>query len=200
MEKIDLFKIHKSEYVKPKNPVLVDVRAAKYLAADGAGEPGETFQATIGALFQVAYTLKMTRKFAGEQDYKVCTVEALWWPADPARELCSTPMSEWCWKLMIRVPDFIKAADLKAAVASLEKKGKGELARSVRIEKITEGRVVQMLHVGPYSEEGPALERMKTFAAAQGLTPRGAHHEIYLSDPRRVPPERLKTILRQPVG
>jgi hypothetical protein len=191
-EKIDLYKLHKADYVTPKEPVFVTIAAAKYLTVDGQGDPGgEVFQAMLGALYGAAYTIKMTKKFAG-QDYKVCGLEGLWWGFEQARE-------SWCWKLMIRVPDFIAARDLKSAVATLKEKGKGDLPAKVALEKIKEGRSVQVLHVGPYSTEPATVERMKAFAEKSGLTPRGRHHEIYLSDPRRVAPEKLRTILRFPV-
>lgn len=191
-EKIDLYKLHKADYVAPKDPVLVRIGAAKYLTVEGQGEPGgEMFQSMLGALYGAAYTIKMTKKFAG-QDYKVCGLEGLWWGFEGARET-------WRWKLLIRVPDFLAARDLKDAVARLKEKGKGDLPAQVRLETIKEGRSVQALHVGPYSTEPATVERMKAFAEASGLSLRGPHHEIYLSDPRRVAPEKLRTILRFPV-
>lgn len=198
-EKIDLYKLHKSDYAASKDPALVNIKPAKYLTIDGQGEPGgPEFQTMLGALYQAAYTMKMAKK-SGGQDYKVCTLEGLWWGSVPGQ--CSTeqPRNTWNWKLIIRVPDFITAADLKSAVAALKQKGKGDLPQKVRLETIKEGRSVQALHVGPYAAEPETVERMRTFAEASGLAFHGTHHEIYLSDPRRVAPERLKTILRMPV-
>ena len=193
-EKIDLYKLHKSEYVTPKEPVLIDVGAAKYLTADGVGAPGgEKFQEAIGALYSMAYTMKMTKKFAG-QDYKVCHLEGLWWGFEQMQA-----QEQWRWKLLIRVPDFILARDLKETVATLKKKGKPDLPVEVRLETLKEGRSVQVLHTGPYSNEGATMARMKAFAESKGVSFAGAHHEIYLSDPRRVEPEKLRTILRMPV-
>lgn len=190
-EKIDLYKLHKSEYAAPKKPALVQVKRAKYLAVGGRGEPeGAEFHAKLEALFGVAFTIKMAKKTAG-RDYKVCGLEGLWRDMDQ-------PRTEWKWKLIIRTPDFITARDLAAAAAKLNAKGKAG-AGDVRLETIEEGKCVQALHVGPYAEEAVSIGRMQEFAAAQGLKPGGPHHEIYLSDPRRVPPERLRTILRQPV-
>ena len=192
-EKVDLYKLHKAEYVTPKEPVVIQVGAAKYLTADGVGAPGgEKVQEAIAALYQTAYTMKMTKKFAGE-DYKVCGLEALWWGCE-----LMLPQDEWRWKLMIRVPDFIGARDLKETAAALKKKGK-VAAVEVRLETLKEGRCVQVLHTGPYSAEGATIERMKAAADAAGLAFAGAHHEIYLSDPRRVAAEKLRTILRMPV-
>ncbi len=198
-EKIDLYKTHKAEYAAKKDPALVTIGPAKYLTIDGKGEPGgEAFQASVAALYGVAYTIKMTRKFAGDQDYKVCALEGQWWVPNPC-DWMNQPRDSWEWKLMIRVPEFITAGDLKAAVVQLKKRGKGAGADQVRLETIREGRSVQVLHVGPYAAEPETVARMHDFVRAQGLQVRGKHHEIYLNDPRRVPAERLRTILRHPV-
>jgi hypothetical protein len=197
-DKIDLVRLHKSEYVATRKPVLITTRSAKYLAIGGSGTPGDrAFQAQIGALYAVAFTLKMTKKFAGEADYKVCPLEGLYWGPHRIGEPGAT---DWNWKLLIRVPDFITAKDLRAAATALEKKGKTVPAGDVTLEKLREGRCVQMLHVGSYASEKNTIDQMLAFGEANGVTPNGRHHEIYLSDPRRVPPERLRTILRQPVG
>ncbi len=193
-EKVDLYKLHKAEYVTPKEPVLIHVGAAKYLTADGVGAPaGEKFQEAVGALYSMAFTMKMAKKFAG-QDYKVCHLEGLWWGIE-----LMEPKDQWRWKLLIRVPDFISARDLKETVAVLKEKGKPDLPVDVELETLKEGRCVQVLHTGPYSDEGATMARMKALAESKGLSFAGAHHEIYLSDPRRVAPERLRTILRMPV-
>ena len=198
-EKIDLYQLHKTEYVKPKKPVLVQTRPAQYLAISGQGAPGgERFTACIGALYGVAFTIKMTRKFAGKQDYAVCKLEGQWW-SEPAQDLAKLRPDQWCWKLLMRTPDFIGEEDLRQAVVVLLKRGKGEDVRLVGLEALAEGPCVQMLHVGAYDRECETIAVMKAFAEKQQLQFSGKHHEIYLSDPRRVPPARLKTILRQPV-
>jgi hypothetical protein len=194
-EKVDLYKLHKAEYVAPKEPVLLKIGPTKYLTVDGEGPPGgEKFQLAVGALYQVAYTTKMAKRFAG-RDYKVCQPEGLWYgfgsPERPA---------VWRWKLLIRVPDFIAAADLKETAATLKAKGKSAPPAAVRLEKNAEGRSVQVLHTSPYSAEPATMERVKAFVESQDLSLGGPHHEIYLSDPRRVAPERLRTILRIPVA
>jgi hypothetical protein len=194
--KLDLYKLHKAEYVTPKKPALVRTKPAKYLTVEGQGAPGgQRFTACIGALYGMAFTIKMTRKFAGKQDYAVCKLEGLWFfDADPA----TIPKEKWKWKLMIRTPDFVSHQDMSAAVDTLLKRGKAREVQEVRLESIDEGTCVQMLHVGPYEKESETVALMQGFAQANGLKLTGPHHEIYLSDPRRVPPERLKTILRQP--
>lgn len=195
--KLDLYKLHKAEYVTPKKPVLVRTKPAQYLTIQGQGAPGgERFTACIGALYGAAFTIKMTRKFAGKRDYAVCKLEGQWFfTGDPN----AVPKEKWKWKLMIRTPDFVSRKDLDAATATLLKRGKAREVQSVRLETIDEGACVQMLHVGPYETECETIALMQEFAEAHGAKPAGPHHEIYLSDPRRVPPERLKTILRQPV-
>jgi hypothetical protein len=196
-QKIDLFKEHREEYATPKRPKLVNVGKGKYLTIRGKGEPGgEVFQTKIGALFSAAYTVKFTEKFDGGQDFKVAPLESLWWLG----ESCELPPEEWEWQLLIRVPDFITKRHLNRAVKTLLEKGKGPEVKEVTLEPLREGKCVQMLHVGPYSEEPATVEKMKAFAGEQGLTLQGPHHEIYLSDPRRCAPERLRTILRHPVA
>ena len=198
-QKIDLYKLHKAEYAATRKPALVEIKPACYLAISGQGAPGgERFTASIGALYGVAFTIKMTRKFAGQQDYAVCKLEGQWW-SKPGQDLGKLPLDQWQWKLLIRTPEFIKQNNLTQAVAVLLKRGKGEDVRQVRLETLAEGRCVQMLHVGPYEKECETIAVMQAFAEKQGLQFAGKHHEIYLSDPRRVPPERLKTILRHPV-
>ena len=199
--KLDLFKKHKAEYVTPKMPVLVKVGPAKYLAVQGKGEPaGAAFQAAIGALYAVAFTIKMTRKFAGKGDYKVAWLEGLWWGPNKAAPFAVESPKDWRWKLLIRTPTFVSARDLARAQQALLAKGKAPGFRTVKLETIREGKCVQMLHLGPYDGEAATLEAMHDFAHSRGLEFRGVHHEIYLSDPRRVPPAKLRTILRHPVG
>jgi hypothetical protein len=195
--RLDLYKLHKAEYVTPKKPVLIKTRPAKYLAIAGQGAPGgERFTACIGALYGAAFTIKMTRKFAGKQDYAICKLEGLWFFEG---DLAKIPKDQWRWKLMLRTPDFITPKHLKAAVATLLIRGKAREVEEVKIETIDEGQCVQMLHVGPYEKEFETIALMRSFAETKGLALHSPHHEIYLSDPRRVPPERLKTILREPV-
>jgi hypothetical protein len=146
----------------------------------------------------MAYTVKMTRKFSGQTDYTVSRLEALYWGAG---DVCFTqlPKDQWRWQLLIRTPEFVKTAELDRAVAALRKKGKAPAAGEVRLVTLAEGRCVQVLHVGPYDRIGESVAQMATAAAAAGCEFRDRHHGIYLSDPRRVEPARLKTILRQPI-
>jgi hypothetical protein len=196
--KLDLFKKFRSEYVMPKQPVFVVVGPAKYLTISGHGAPGgEHFKAHVSALYTVAYTLKMTEKISGH-DFKVCHLEGQWWAEDSADFRTHKP-TEWEWRLMMRVPEFITQQELDSAIKTVLAKGKASLAGEIKLEDIAEGRCVQMLHIGPYADEHPTVEKMQHFVEQQGLHLRGPHHEIYLSDPNRVPKERLRTILRYPV-
>jgi hypothetical protein len=199
-EKVDLYKLHKQDYVAPKKPTLLVIKEAQYLAISGQGEPGgDCFIDKIGALYGGAYTIKMTRKFGGEQDYGICKLEAQWWAPDGKDDFSKAPKEQWCWKLLIRTPDFVRENELEKAVTAILKRGKTASVKELRLESFTEGRCVQMLHVGPYDREHETIDLMRAYAENRGLKFHGRHHEIYISDPRRVPPERLKTILRHPV-
>jgi hypothetical protein len=141
----------------------------------------------------------MTQKFAGK-DYKVFHLEGLYWGSGKEENVGCLDPKEWNWLLVIRVPDFIKEKDLQRAVIQLRAKGKIGDFDKVKLESLDEGMCVQMLHVGPYNQENRTVDQMLALVKQNGLTCRGKHHEIYLSDPRRVPPDRLRTILRFPVG
>jgi len=196
--KLDLLKLHKADYVAPKKPVLLDIKPARYLAVEGVGTPGgEVFQSRIGALYAMAYTLKMTRKFEGQQNYTIGKLEARYLNFD------QTPLPKkdaWHWQLLIRTPEFVSDEELTRAVAALSKRGKQGDAPLVKLMDLNEGNSVQLLHVGPYDTECASFALMETFAKKQGLSLLGQHHEIYISDPRRVEPAMLKTILRAPVS
>jgi hypothetical protein len=194
VKKLDLYKENKAEYVAPRKPVIIDVKPAKYLAISGTGAPGgDEFTAAIGALYSVAFTMKMAFKFRG-RDYGVSKLECLWWgTTDPK----GFPIKNW--QLIIRTPGFITAAVVKRTQKELLAKGKPRVVGAVRLISLKEGCSVQMLHVGPYDEEMRTMEVMRAHAEAAGRRSAGKHHEIYLSDPRRVPAARLKTILRQPL-
>ncbi len=197
-DKVDLYKGNKKEYAATPKPAVVEIGPAVYLSISGRGAPGgNAFSDAIGALYGVAFTVKMTRKFAGKRDYAVCKLEALWpnlnWDdTTPDRE-------QWVWQLMIRTPKFVAAKDISQAIKTLMKRGKGADVQQVELRSLSEGLCVQALHVGPYEDEGKTMATMRAFAERQGLRIAGTHHEIYLSDPRRVAASKLKTILRGPV-
>jgi hypothetical protein len=198
--KLDLSKAFKADYAATRRPALVTIGKATYLAIDGEGEPGgAAFGAAIGALYAVAYTTKFASKFAG-RDYTVSKLEAQWWGKSGSPEFHRESKSTWRWKLLVRTPDFVTKTALRQAKASLEEKGKGAEIDRVALETIREGRCVQALHVGPYDAEPETIREMLALAESEGLRVVGLHHEIYLSDPRRVAPAKLKTILRLPVA
>jgi len=194
-ETVDLYREYRKEYATSRNPVLVKVGPATYLSISGQGAPGSNaFTEAIGALYGVAFTVKMTRKFAGKGDYVVSKLEGLWPDFSSSGD-----KNQWSWQLLIRTPKFVTNKEVTHAVAVLLKRGKSAEVRRVRLESLEEGLCVQALHVGPYENESTAIAAMKSFAEGKGLKLQGVHHEIYLSDPHRVAPAKLKTILRHPV-
>jgi hypothetical protein len=198
--KLDLYAKHKDEYVTPREPVLITVKPARYLAIQGRGEPGgEIFQAATTALYTVAFTVKMARKKSG-RDYAVSKLEGLWWGRSKDGHFHQEARTSWNWQLLIRVPDWIQAREVTLGVENLVKKGRPKDVLKVELVVLNEGRVVQMLHVGPFDQETDTIRRMAAFAETHHLVLRGKHHEIYLSDPRRIAASKLRTILRYPVG
>ena len=198
--KLDLHKLHKKEYVVPLEPAIVDVGPGHYLAIGGHGRPGgPEFQAKLAALYGMAFTIKMTRKQAGKSDYVVAGLEGQYWPDAAFPDPFDVPLDHMNWRLLVRTPESVTEKDLDGAAPKLEARGKGEWVREVALLSMAEGRCVQMLHVGPYEDEPATIQRMLAFAEQGGFEVHGWHHEIYLSDPRQVPPERLRTILRLPV-
>lgn len=196
--KTDVFREHHDEYAMPRVPTLIRTGPGRYLSVTGTGSPeGGEFRRRLGALYGTAYTIKFASKKSGK-DFKVGIMEGLWWTARGGSDFLSAPKGKWHWKLLIRVPDFVKARDVAAALKSL--RAKRRETPDVKLETLREGRVVQMLHVGAYAEEGRSIAAMDEFIRAKGMHYRGAHHEIYLSDPRRVAQARLRTILRHSVA
>ncbi|WP_308445776.1 GyrI-like domain-containing protein [Protaetiibacter mangrovi] len=180
---------------------ILDVPSARYLAIDGAGDPNtRPFAEAVEALFPLAYTLKFASKAAG-RDFVVMPLEGLWWADDMDAFTARRDKAAWSWTLLIRQPDWIDADAVAAARDRVAAKGAPPRSGDIRLETLDEGRCVQTLHLGPFDAEGPVLERMHhEFVPANGLALTGRHHEIYLSDLRRTAPERLRTILRQPVA
>lgn len=194
--KIDLFKTLKAEYAAPTSPAVLSTTPGQYFQVTGTGKPGgPTFATAIEALYAVAYTTKMRHKKETGVDYTVAKLEAVW-PHIPT----SRDSDNWQWRLMIRVPDFIDEAARKTTIDALIAKKKPESVRTVALVKFHEGQCVQMLHVGPYEDEPETCDIMAIYAAENGYKISGDHHEIYLSDPRRIEPARLKTILRRPLS
>jgi len=203
MDKLDLKKKWKQLYgAKADAIVAVDVPPLTYLMMDGEGDPNtsQAFQEAVEALYSLSYTLKFTLKKSPRAiDYGVMPLEGLWWADDP-RVFHEADKSAWKWTAMIVQPDVIQQAEVDAAFDQVRKKKNAAALDRVRFEKLEEGPSAQVLYLGPFSAEGPTIQRMHGFIHAAGKQLRGKHHEIYLGDPRRTAPEKLKTILRQPMG
>lgn len=200
MKTIDLKRSLKPFYTaSTSKPAMVDVPALNTLMVDGTGDPNSpAFQEAVGFLYSVAYTLKFAFKKGKAIDYPVMALEGLWCADDPA-VFVSGPRDEWKWTILIVVPEVVTGEDVAEAAAAAKKKTKFPRFPEVRFEKFAEGKAAQVMHIGPYAAEGPTIERLHRFIAEQGYRLRGWHHEIYLGDPRRAAPEKLKTIIRQPV-
>jgi hypothetical protein len=206
VQKVDLAKRHKKYYSAARTPEVVHIEPAEFLAITGKGDPsGPAFLERIQALYSTAYTLKFQCKAQG-RDFVVAKLEGLWWydetkhgspsMADTARNV---PRNEWEYRLLIRMPECVSEPMVAACAREAAEKKELPLARSVEFLRMAEGTCVQMLHVGPFSTEPETLARMWEFIASKRFAKNGLHHEIYLSDFRKTAPEKLKTILREPV-
>jgi len=196
--KLDLTKEYKTYYTAKTTPEVVEFDEIPFLTIEGRGEPGgKEFTGKVGALYSLAYGVKNIYKKQGK-DFGVPKLEGLWWVESdiPALEV---PREEWLWKLLIRMPDFVTSEIVERARDEVFKKKGIELIKEIKFEKMKEGKCVQILHIGPYSTEPESLAKMEKLMEEKNLVKNGLHHEIYLSDPRRVPEEKWKTILRQPV-
>jgi len=197
---LDLTKEYKIYYTAKTTPEIVEIEEGKFLTIEGKGAPGsEEFQAKVGALYSLAYGIKMLMKKEGK-DFTVAKLEGLWW-VDLDKPWHEVPREEWRWKLLIRQPEFVTSEIVEKARQEVVKKKKLELVNEAKFEKIKEGKCVQILHIGPYSTEPESIAKMRKLMEEKNLVPNGLHHEIYLvmAYPRKVPDEKLKTILRQPV-
>jgi len=202
MEKFDLKKALKSFYTpSAKQCVIVAVPAMNFLMLDGAGDPNTApaFQAAVETLYAVSYTLKFMLKKQGAADYTVMPLEGLWWTPEMA-EFTIADKSNWLWTLMIAQPPFITAEQVAAAKAEAARKKDLPALDSLRFEPYHEGLAAQIMHLGPFAAEGPTIAKLHAFISDQGYALTGKHHEIYLSDFRRTAPEKLKTVIRQPIG
>ncbi len=203
MEKIDYTKKFERLYkASAKKVEIVEVPEMNFLMVDGEGNPNtsQSFRDAIEALFPVAYTLKfMVKKGDLGIDYGVLPLEALWW-ADDMSAFASGKKDDWKWTVMIMQPEFITREMVEEATREVERKKKPVSLPLVRFEAFREGKAAQTLHVGPFSEEGPTIEKVNLFIEENGKQRTGKHHEIYLSDMRRVAPEKWKTIVRQAIS
>ena len=172
-----------------------------FLMIDGHGDPNtaQEYQDAVEALYAVAYRLKFTSKSEKGKEYVVPPMEGLWW-VENMEEFSTGDKSTWDWTMMIMQPEWITTEMFEEAVSEVEKKKSLPALFKLRLETYHEGLSVQIMHGGSYDDEGPTIARMhREFMPKHNYEPAGKHHEIYLSDPRRVAPEKLKTVLRQPI-
>jgi hypothetical protein len=211
MKTLDLKKQYKGLYQpSAKKPVLVDVPNLQFAMIDGAiekgSEPGKspTFAESTQALYSLSYTLKfmLKKRKTNAIDYPVMALEGLWGVEDGFFDI--TVKDNWLFTLMIMQPDVVTPEILEEAREQVrKKKGDSEMLSKVRLDHFEEGLCVQVMHIGPYATEPATVDLMRTFAQENGFKdnvgPNGKHHEIYISDPRKAAPEKMKTVLRHPV-
>ncbi len=208
MEKINLKKALKHLYQpSSKEVVQVDVPAMNFLMIDGEGDPNTSpayantspaYANAVAALFTVSYTIKfMVKKGPSAIDYAVMPLEGLWW-ADDMPKFTTQDKSNWKWTMMVMQPSFVTSEIIDSAIADVKKKKNPAALSKLRLEAFSEGRCAQILHIGPFSEEGPTIEKVHQFIDSRGNRT-GKHHEIYLSDIRKADPAKWKTIIRQPM-
>ena len=202
MSKLDLKKKYR-EFYSPsvKECSMVDVPEMQFLMIDGSGDPNTSvaYREALEALYAMSYTLKFYSKITLSVDYVVMALEGLWWTGDMA-EFSADDKDAWDWTSMIMQPDHITAAHVETAIGEVRQKKDPPALDRVRLESFREGLSVQIMYIGPYADEAPTIARLHQFAANGGYQLRGKHHEIYLGDPRRTAPEKLRTVIRQPVS
>jgi hypothetical protein len=199
---VDLVRAAKDLYSPGRDPAIVEVPEFTFLMVDGHGDPNVApgYQRAVEALFAVSYTLKFALKRGPQQlDYRVMPLEGLWWAADMSA-FTSSDKSAWDWTMMIRQPPVVDSTLVEEALAAAARKRDLPAADLLRLEPFTEGLAAQVMHIGPYSTEGPTIARLHAFISEQGCELVGKHHEIYLGDPRRAAPDKLRTVLRQPMA
>ncbi len=202
--KIDFKKTLKGLYQpNSKEVVVVDVPEMQFIMIDGVGSPGDSqeYQDALAVLYPVAFKTKFLSKAKGK-DYVVPPLEGLWW-ADDMKDFTEENRDKWKWTMMIMQPDWITQEMIKEAITitSDKKPELSELLPKLRLEKYTEGKTAQIMHIGPYSEEGPTVQKVHKFIQKKAGKFDGhsnKHHEIYLSDPRKANPATMKTVIKQP--
>jgi hypothetical protein len=203
MEKIDFKKTLKNLYgPSAKEFSVVDVPEMQFLMIDGHGDPNtaRSYSEAVESLYAVAYKIKFTSKNRLERDYTVPPLEGLWWAEDMNAFAQTRNKDAWDWTMMIMQPDWITDEIFRDSVVEVRKKKDLPALPIIRLERYDEGLSVQIMHVGSYDDEGPVLSSMHNqFIPESGYRMIGKHHELYLSDPRKVTPDKLKTVLRQPV-
>jgi hypothetical protein len=200
LDRIDFKKELKNLYTSSAKEVsVVDVPAMNFLMVDGEGAPASPqYSQAIEALFNVSYTVKFMVKKSNGVDFGVMPLEGLWW-MDDMTKFSADKKDEWKWTAMIMQPKYVTADDFKLAVAQVKKKKSPPALSKVRFEIFTEGPSAQIMYIGPFSAEGPTIAKIHAYIQNSGHNLSGKHHEIYLNNPATVAPQKLKTILRQPM-
>ena len=202
MASIDLKKVWRDQYTaRVGKPALVTVPARPFLMIDGEGTPGVApeYLSAVEALYPLAYGIRAAIKKATGDGYTVLPLEGLWW-ADDMSAFRAARKDEWKWTLMIGLPELATSEMAEEVLPEVTRKKDLAAGDRVRFEVFDEGQCAQVMHIGPYSAEEPTIDMLHSFIEAEGLQLRGLHHEIYLGDPRKADPAKLKTIIRQPVG
>jgi hypothetical protein len=201
MKKIDLKKELKHLYnPSPKEVVEVDVPTMNYLMIDGEGDPNtsRSYAEAIEALYAVSYSVKfMIKKGSMQIDYGVMPLEGLWW-ADDMSKFSTDDKSSWKWTMMIMQPEFVSKDMINTAIEEVTKKKNPAAISKIHFEEYDEGKCAQIMHIGPFSEEGPTVEKVHHYIDSRSERT-GKHHEIYLSDIRKADPSKWKTVIRQPM-
>jgi len=202
MPKVDLKRVLKHLYSPAAGFSMVEVPALQFVMVDGHGDPNTAaeYAQAVEALYAVSYKVKFLSKAQAGQDYVVMPLEGLWWAADMEAFTTARDKSAWDWTMMILQPEWITREMFEEAAGQVARQKELPALPRLRLETYHEGLSVQVLHVGSYDDEGPVLQRLHgEFLPENRLAPAGKHHEIYVGDPRKVAPEKLKTVLRQPV-
>ncbi|MHA1560914.1 MAG: GyrI-like domain-containing protein [Promethearchaeota archaeon] len=185
-----------------KEPTIIKIPKMMFFMIDGTGDPNtsDEYKEVVQLLYNISYALKMKviKKETPSKDYVVPPLEGLWY-MPKMEEWSMDEKDKWEWTMMIRIPDFVKDSQIKKAMKILKETKNPDSFSKLRYEQYDEGTCVQIMYLGPYDEEPPTIKKIHQFAKKNGYNLNGHHHEIYLSDPRRVEPERLKTILRHPI-
>lgn len=199
--KVDFKRELRALYAPGADPQIVEVPELAFLMVDGRGDPNvaPAYREAVRALYAVSYAAKFALKRAGVLEYGVMPLEGLWWAPDMAA-FTTGDKSEWNWTAMIMQPDLVTPDVVAAAKTTAAKNASADAIGRMRLDRFAEGQTAQILHTGPYAAEGPTIARLHAFIAEHGCELRGHHHEIYLSNPSRTTPEKLKTIIRQPVA
>jgi hypothetical protein len=201
MEKIDLKKTLKHLYEpSAKAFTIVDVPSMNFIMIDGQGNPNTSreYVESIQALYSASYTLKFKIKKELAVDYPVMASEGLWW-MDDMREFSAVRKDDWKWTMMIMQPEIVTPGLFSQAIDQAAKKKEQPALSRLRLDAYHEGLASQIMYFGTYADEGPAIARLHQFIEESGHIRFGKHHEIYLGDPRRVAPEKLRTVIRQPM-